>query len=201
MNKILIGLTGKYCAGKNHVAGILEKKGLPVLDVDKLGHLVIEMEKERLLARFGGGILGKDGLVDRKALGVKVFGRPGELAALEEIVHPGANRETFAWIKCQKGKACVINAALLHRSAVFNDLGAILLVEAPIITRLFRAKKRDRLPWPALLKRFRSQSKFNAQYFKGKSDIYRVYNPSGSTISGKRLENRIEEILSLLGIK
>jgi len=201
MHKILIGLTGKYCAGKNHVALLIEKRGIPVLDVDKLGHLVIEMEKERLVARFGGGILGKDGLVDRKALGAKVFGRPEELAALEGIVHPGANRETLAWIKCQKGKVCVINAALLHRSIVFDELDAILLVEAPFITRLLRAKERDHLPWPALIKRFQSQSKFNSQYFKGETDIYRVYNPLGYKISGKRLENRIDEILSLLGIK
>ena len=213
--KKILGLTGFYCAGKNHVALLLEKRGLPVLDVDKLGHKVIEMEKDRILARFGGDILAPGGSIDRRLLGAKVFGRPEELAALEEIVHPGANRETLAWIDARHESVCVINAALLHRSAVFASLETVILVEAPFFVRLLRARKRDRLPWTVLLKRFKSQAKFNAQYFTEKTDIYRVSNPSGCADFGffrareaamrqelerEKLENRIDEILSLRGI-
>ena len=211
MDKIVIGLTGKYCAGKNHVAFLLEKRGIPVLDADKMGHLVIETEKARIIARFGGDITGKDGTINRKALGAKVFGKPGELADLEAIIHPAVNRETLVWINSRKEKACVVNAALLHRSSAFGDLSAILLVEAPLVTRLLRAKKRDKLPWTAIVKRFRSQAKFNTQYLRGKADIYRVSNTSACMISGIfgsgkqkpqiKLENRIDEILSLIGIK
>ena len=204
MKKKVIGLTGYYCAGKNHVARILEQRLLPVLDVDKLGHTVIETEKERITERFGRDILSNDGLVDRKRLGAKVFGAPGELAALEEIIHPSVNQETLAWISARKEKACVINAALLHRSSAFEGLDAIIIVEAPLFVRMLRARKRDRLPWTALLKRVRSQVKFNSQYFKGKTDIYRVENyscfGSGNRSLQKKLEKRIDEILSLRGI-
>ena len=194
-DKRVIGLTGVYCAGKNHVAQILEKRGFPVLDVDKLGHQIIEAEKEKLLSRFGNDILGEGGLVDRKRLGAKVFGRPAELAALEEIIHPGVNLETLTWIDRQKEKICVINAALLHRSSAFEILDAVIIVEAPFFDRLLRARKRDRLPWLDLLKRFRSQIKFDSQYFREKTDIYRVSNPSGCLI-----KSRIDEIFSLMGI-
>ena len=210
VNKIIIGLTGKYCAGKNHIALLLEKRGLPVLDVDKLGHRVIEMEKNRLTARFGSDILGSDGCVDRKLLGSKVFGRSGELAALEEIIHPVVNRETLAWIRERKEKACVINAALLHRSSAFDELTAIIIVEAPLIARMLRARKRDHLSWAAISKRFRSQRSFDTQYLKGKADIYKVSNPSFCRAAGfsgfggqkqrDRPEKRIDEILSLLGV-
>ena len=61
MGKKIIGLTGTYCAGKNHVAGLLEKRGLAVLDVDKLGHQAIAEEKEAIVARFGAGILTRRG--------------------------------------------------------------------------------------------------------------------------------------------
>ena len=193
--KKLIGLTGKYCAGKNLAALFLAKHSLPVLDVDKLGHEVIEMEKKALLARFGEDILGNDGLINRKRLGAKVFGKKEELAALEEIVHPRVNQETLVWIESRKEKICVINAALLHRSSAFKALDALIIVEAPFIVRLLRARKRDNLPWLVLIKRFRSQRKFNPQYFKGKTDIYRVSN-----LGRNRLEKRIDEILSLLGI-
>jgi dephospho-CoA kinase len=53
---MLIGLTGLYCAGKNYVSAILKKRGLPVLDIDKLGYQVLESEKESVFARFGGDL-------------------------------------------------------------------------------------------------------------------------------------------------
>ena len=206
--KKIIGLTGKYCAGKNHVALILERHNIRVLDVDKLGHLAIETEKERLLERFGEDILSRDGSseshIDRKRLGNKVFGKPDELAALEEIIHPAANRETLAWINSQQGPACVINAALLHRSSAFEMLDAVIIVEAPFLVRLRRARKRDHLSLITLLKRFKSQNKFNAQFFKGKTDIYRVKNSVwfsfNKNSAEEKLNKRITEILLLEGI-
>ena len=199
-SKKLIGLTGAYCAGKNHVAALLEERLIPALDLDKLGHGIIEEEKERLLARFGGDILEPGGLIDRKRLGNKVFGKPDELAALEDIIHPGVNRETLVWINSRKEQICVINAALLHRSAVFDALDAVIIVEAPFIVRLLRARKRDRLHWVSLLRRFRSQRRFNSQYFKKNTDIYKVEN-SGffgfrERFLKEKLEKRIDEILS-----
>jgi dephospho-CoA kinase len=211
--KRIIGLTGRYCAGKNHVALILEHYNIPVLDVDKLGYHVIETEKERLLEHFGKDILSQDGfseglsLIDRKRLGNKVFGRQKELEALEEIIHPAVNRETLAWINTRRETTCVINAALLHRSSAFKMLDAVIIVEAPFFVRLLRARKRDRLPWPALFKRFKSQKKFNAQFFKGITDIYRVKNSVyfsffsfNKDSAEKKLNKRVNEILSLIGI-
>ena len=196
---LVIGLTGLYCAGKNYIAGLFEKQEIPVLDVDKLGYEVIDKEKVRLTGLFGGDILGKDGKIDRKLLGKKVFGKAAELAALENIIHPAVNRETNEWIAGCKKKACVINAALLHRSSAFEKLDAIILVEAPFLTRLFRARKRDKLPWATIIKRFRSQKNFHSQYLNAKADIYRVGN-SGIGFFGpkKKPESRINEILSRL---
>jgi dephospho-CoA kinase len=71
---MLIGLTGMYCAGKNHVAAILEQRGLAVLDVDKLGYIAIENKKAAVFARFGEDVKNQDGSVNRRLLGEKVFG-------------------------------------------------------------------------------------------------------------------------------
>jgi dephospho-CoA kinase len=204
--KRIIGLTGKYCAGKNHVALLLEQRQIPVLDVDKLGHQTIENEKGRLLARFGEDILNRDGSgsIDRKRLGNKVFGRQKELNALEEIIHPAVNRETLKWINSRRENACVINAALLHRSSALEMLDAVIIIEAPFVVRLIRAKKRDRLPWTVLFKRFKSQKKFNTQFFRKITDIYKVKNSVcfsfNKDSAEKKLNRRINEILSLEGI-
>ncbi|MCL2479256.1 MAG: dephospho-CoA kinase [Treponema sp.] len=203
---MIIGLTGTYCAGKNHIAGFFGKRGLPVLDVDKQGHIAIETEKKQILDRFGNDILKADNTIDRKKLGEKVFGKPAELAALEAIVHPAVNRMTDVWIDERHGSPCLVHAALLHRSSAFKQLNAIVIVDAPFLTRLLRAKKRDRLPWIDIARRLQSQKEFTSQYFSGKADIYKVENPGplGSKLScifgKKRPEDRVDEILSSLGI-
>jgi len=193
---MLIGLTGTYCVGKNHIAAMLETRGLPVLDVDKLGYQVLETEKEAIFAQFGADLKKTDGSPDRRLLGQRVFGKPEKLAALEAIVHPAANRLTDEWIAAQNG-SCVINAALLHRSSAFNKLERIILVTAPFLTRLIRAKRRDKLSFQAILKRFASQKDFNTQYLSVNAEIYRVGNPGlfGSRNLRQKLERRIDEII------
>jgi dephospho-CoA kinase len=193
---MLIGLTGKYCAGKNHVAALLEKRGLPVFDVDKCGYQILEAEKEKVFFRFGKDLQMADGSVNRRLLGLRVFGNSEKLAALEAIVHPPVNRMVDEWVAVQNGD-CVINAALLHRSAVFERLERVIVVTAPIITRLLRARRRDGLSWPELLRRFASQSDFNTQYSSINAEIKRVENPglSGTRHLNKKLECRINSIL------
>jgi len=207
---LLIGLTGTYCAGKNHVAAMLASRGLPVLDVDKLGHACLENQKAAVFERFGDDTKNPDGSVNRKALGAKVFGNKAEIAALEAIVHPEANRMTTDWVEAQGGKTCVVNAALLHKSVVFGRLDCILLVQAPWLVRLVRAVRRDRLPLAVLLRRFASQKQFVSQYLAGNADIYRVENPGiGKPVLSRnpdrrktrleyRLEQRIDKILAEL---
>jgi dephospho-CoA kinase len=208
MKQKIIGLTGIYCAGKNHVAALLEQRGLPALDVDKLGHKVLETEREAVFARFGGDIKKPDGTVDRRLLGNRVFGKPEEIAALEAIVHPAVNRLTEEWIADQNTH-CVINAALLHKSGAFSRLDFIILVSAGPLTRLLRARRRDKLSLLNLLRRFASQKDFIPQYLAGNADIYRVENPDSFQKPGDfgsacrfsaGLERRIDEILSIEGI-
>ena len=215
---MIIGLTGLYCAGKNHIGLLLEKRGIPVLDVDKLGYKVIDSETEKIAARFGKEILDSVGKINRKHLGKLVFGRPGELADLESIVHPGANRLTEEWIAgknadeipgLEKG-SCVINAALLQKSSVFEKLDAIIVVYAPFPVRFFRALKRDNCsPWE-LFRRFLCQKDFPnyqksahkdeltgkspAQLFFPEADIYTIRN-SGFYGSPRVLEKQVEAIL------
>jgi len=201
---MLIGLTGKYCAGKNHAAAILEKRGLPVLDVDKLGHAALENKKDEVFSRFGNEVKNPDGSVNRRLLGEKVFGKKDEINALEAIVHPQTDRMVLEWIASQNGKTCVINAALLHRSVVFGRLDCVLLVTAPFLVRLLRAKRRDRLSWISIFRRLMSQKRFTLQYLAGNADIYIVENPwaggflSGSAAKETKLERRIGELLSKL---
>jgi len=201
---MLIGLTGKYCAGKNHTAAILEKHGLPVLDVDKLGHKALENKKDEVFSRFGYDVRNKDGSVNRRLLGEKVFGNKDAITALEGIVHPQADRMAMEWIASQKGKPCVINAALLHKMAVFGQFNCIFVINAPFLVRLLRGKRRDRLSWLSILRIMMNQKRFTLQYLAGNADIYIVHTRGflpGSAAGETKLERQISEILSKLELE
>ncbi|MCL2229815.1 MAG: dephospho-CoA kinase [Treponema sp.] len=198
---MIIGLTGAYCSGKNHIASMLEKRGLPVLDVDKLGHKAIEMEKDRIIALFGNsfGEIHNENHLDRRLLGKIVYGNPEKLAALEAIVHPVANRLTEEWVNAQKSH-CVINAALLHRTTLIDRIERIILVKAPFFTRLMRAKRRDSLSFGEIWRRISSQKDFYAQYLSLNAEIYIVENPQRcGGFSERKPERRIDAFLG--GIK
>jgi dephospho-CoA kinase len=197
---MLLGLTGLYCAGKNFAGEILERKGFAVLDVDKLGHIALENRKEAIAACFGSDVLNKDGVVDRRALGRRVFGKPVALDALEDIVHPEVNSLTLEWINAHRDRNRVINAALLHKSSAFTMLDAVIFIKAPYIARVFRAKKRDGLPLKEIRRRFDSQ-RFDVYYSGQKTDIYYINNCGFgfySRLNRHRFERRLDEILSAL---
>lgn len=172
----LVGLTGGYCAGKNYIGQLLSEMGFEVLDIDTLGHKALDNATEQVKERFGTDCIKNDGSVDRRKLGELVFNKPDELAALEAIVHPEANRLSEAWVKQRPGKKLVLNAALLHRSSLCSQLDYILVVKAPLWVRLIRAKMRDRLPFRQIFSRIRSQKEFLSQYSEKKADIHIVRN-------------------------
>jgi dephospho-CoA kinase len=148
---MLLGLTGGYCAGKNAVAAILERRGWTCVDVDRLGHEAVDAARDAIVARFGPGVLGPDGRVDRKAVARIVFADPAALADQEAIVHPAAIRLTDARIAAAEGLAraegreprVCVNAALLYRTPQAGRCDAIIEVRAPLLVRLRRAQVRD----------------------------------------------------------
>ena len=87
-----IGLTGGIASGKSTVTGTLADLGATIIDADRLGHRTYEPGTEtfaQVVAAFGADIVGEDGTIDRPTLGGKVFGEPGAMTRLTDIVWPG----------------------------------------------------------------------------------------------------------------
>ena len=94
---IIIGVTGPIAAGKSTVDRMLRELGAnPVIDADLVVHELYRDScelRERLVTLFGPSIVGPDGVIDRRALGARVFGDAAALRRLEEIVHPVVRTE------------------------------------------------------------------------------------------------------------
>ncbi|MDR0550685.1 MAG: dephospho-CoA kinase [Spirochaetaceae bacterium] len=206
----LAGLTGLSCAGKNYAASLLEAKGIPVLDVDKLGHHALENQKNEVAAVFGTHILipsedtdASAAVVDRRALGRLVFANPAALARLEAIIHPEVDKLINQWLadisNKQQPSMCFINAALLHKTAIAKQLNFILVVTAPLLVRIVRAKKRDKLTLREILRRFANQHNFIPSTFFPNAGIIHIPNNGLGIFPAaerRQLEERLEAVLA-----
>jgi dephospho-CoA kinase len=153
--KMVVGLTGGYCSGKNEAAVTFSKAGFHLIDVDILGHKALALCTQRLSAVFGKDILGADGLVQRKALADIVFSSPEKLQIHESIVHP-VMLDLLDKEIAEHEKIC-INAALLYRFPQTALCDLIIEVRAPFFTRIRRGQSRDRLGVVDILKRMANQ--------------------------------------------
>ena len=148
-----VGLTGGLASGKSTVAGFFRELGAFHLDADRLAHELIApgggAERE-VISRFGGGILGTDGAINRKALAAIVFSDPQALADLNAIVHPKVRKEIAQRIADHESGAspaevALVDAALLVESGIDCDFDALIVVACPEPVQIARAVARGGL--------------------------------------------------------
>jgi dephospho-CoA kinase len=174
-----IGLSGKYCAGKDVCAKLFQERGFVVIDVDKVGHEVLSETSSEIRAAFGEEILSKDGKIDRKRLGSIVFADKKQLRLLESIVHP---RMVVACLRLkerheQEGvQVLVFNAALLHRMGLDRFCEVVCYVQAPLWVRFKRSKNRDGSTISAFIRRLLSQKDVCSNRFSGVEGVYVIKN-------------------------
>lgn len=194
---MVIGVTGKYCAGKNEatqrlISALSNGDSYTVIDVDSLGHRALDAEKETLVEAFSEEILSPQGQISRKALGRIVFSDPRELEKLESIVHPRMVEEVKRRIRESSGNA-VIHAAILGKMGLTRLCHAVLWVEAPLPLRLLRGMKRDNLNLFQVIRRICAQRKLTLHSLPQDVDIYTVKNSRNIGVLEKGIRNFIEE--------
>ena len=191
---MVLGITGKYCAGKSTVAALFAERGFLHIEVDHLGHEALEHRRDEVAARFGSGVVGPDGSIDRRALGRIVFSDSTALRDLESIVHPEMVRIVGERISADPDGRLIVNAALLFRMKLDALCDSIVWVDAPLPVRVFRAMRRDGLGLLAIATRMRSQADVAlvaSQHSSPGVDIMRVTNACGR----RRLTRNVERIV------
>jgi dephospho-CoA kinase len=144
----LVGLTGGIGSGKSTVAGLLRNKGATVVDADAVARSVVEPGEPalaKLVERFGAGILGEDGRLDRPALAAIAFADEDGRKALGEITWPAIGEEFERQIReAPDGAIVICDVPLLveSKAAAARPYMAVLVVEAPLDLRLDRLEIR-----------------------------------------------------------
>ena len=169
---MIIAVTGPMAAGKNYICSKMEQEGWACVDADILVHQAIEIAKDRILDTFTPYAEKKkiklarvDGSIDRKALGKLLFAIPELLTIQESIVYPIITKQIEEFIAANP--KTIINATVLYKTPeLLERCEKVLYITAPLLTRLFRARRRDKLPFTQLLRRFYTQRNLLNEYKK-----------------------------------
>ena len=139
-----VALTGNIGAGKSTVVDLFRRWGATVIDADQLvreaqvpGHPALA----QIATRFGDEILHHDGTLDRARLRAIVLARPGELAALNRIMHPLVHlrrQELLAAARARGDRIVVSDIPLLFEAADPGEFDLVVLVDAPESVRRSR---------------------------------------------------------------
>lgn len=134
---ITIGITGQIGCGKSVVAAEFARQGALVLSGDEMGRQVVERNPSllrALVARFGDGILRKNGQLDRRKLARVAFADGKAADSLNELVHPwllrGLRQRIAQARRLRRWKVLVVDAALIYNWRLEQELDCTVVVES-----------------------------------------------------------------------
>ncbi len=199
---MILCVTGPMAAGKNAVCRILEERGFIALDADRQVHGAIEKAAPEIIKTFSNEakaqnitLTDKNGRINRRELGRLLFTSKELLSKQESIVYPVIIEETKRFIQKQqeqkKEADIILNATVLYKTPELLRLCKyIIYVDAPKITRIVRALKRDRMPLRQILSRFATQKGLFSEYKKTGVPIIKITNAG----SEKKLKSAIKSL-------
>ncbi len=196
---IIIGVTGKYCAGKSSISKMIAERGYREIDVDKLGHQALNLCKKELVDQFSSKILNDDNSINRPALKEIVFSNDSQLKLLESIVHPKMVEMTLQIIHQEEesgSKAVIINAALLHRMHLDLHCDILCYVKSPLLIRYSRAKVRDNVTCKSFIRMQQAQKDIRMTNFDGNFDMYVIHNGTKNEF----IHRQVDEFCITIGI-
>ena len=171
-----VAVTGGIGSGKSTVCSILSARGIPVYDSDSAAKRLYRDDDSLLDAieeAFGRGVRLPDGSPDFRKIASIVFSSPDQLRILESIVHPAVLRDFRRWEASKSALMeevepgtvffvnkpfCVLESAIILEKPEFLEyVDKVVLVDAPLQTRLRRACERDGAEPADVIKRMGAQ--------------------------------------------
>jgi len=145
--RLRIGLTGGIASGKSTVERRLTELGVPVINADDSARAVVARGQPGLaavIARFGNGVLTRDGELDRAAVRNLIFQSPEKRRDLEAILHPLIREHMKQQTLTATGPYLVLSIPLLVEGGASRDrIDRILVVDADESHQVQRLMSRD----------------------------------------------------------
>jgi dephospho-CoA kinase len=132
---VVLGLTGSIGMGKSAAAGHLRRLGVPVHDADAEIHRLLREDRLAIgavEAAFPGVM--RDGRIDRRELGRRVFGHGAALERLESLLHPRVRQATSQFLRraaAERLPVVALDIPLLFETGSQGRCDLVVVVSAP----------------------------------------------------------------------
>ncbi|HVV01628.1 MAG TPA: dephospho-CoA kinase [Verrucomicrobiae bacterium] len=164
----LIGLTGGIGMGKSTAAGLLRRRGLPVVDTDALARDLVapgSAALNEIVAAFGAEMVDSAGALNRPRLADRVFSDETARRKLESILHPrirAAWQEAAAQWRAERRSAGIVVIPLLFETGAEKELDLSACVACSMESQRARLQargytsvqieRRAKAQWPVRMK-------------------------------------------------
>jgi dephospho-CoA kinase len=193
-SKPIIGICGGVGAGKSVAAREFERLGGLLVDADQLNREVLRRPEviQTLREWWGDGVVGPDGLIDRKRVAERVFADAEQKRRLESLVHPliAALRENMMERGAEDPKVSVIilDSPLLLESNLDRLCQAVVFVEVSESRRLERLH--ETRGWD--IEELRRRERWQLPLAQKRARSHYVINNEGSI---ERLRSQVKDVL------
>ena len=141
-----VAVTGGIGAGKSEALRAFARHGAAVISSDEIVHDLLHSDEDvraALRDRFGEGVVGPDGEIDRGRVAERVFADAEELDWLERLLHP---RVVAAYLRWRDELAdlaappavCVTEVPLLYEVEGDKRFDAVVVISAAPEVRISR---------------------------------------------------------------
>lgn len=154
-----IGLTGGIGCGKSTVTQAFHKKGIVIIDADKIARELIESNADVLdevVQSFGTIILDKSGHLHRSELKKQIFSDDAKLKQLEQILHPRIYSTIALAIENEmdsreySANYIIADIPLLIEKGYKGLFDEVVVVDCLLEQQIQRVQQRDDLPLPII---------------------------------------------------
>ncbi|NCO28813.1 MAG: dephospho-CoA kinase [Caldiserica bacterium] len=168
----IIGLTGNIASGKSAISYILKNLGAEVVDMDKIGKQIQEVNYKKVIEkiekRFGKEIIENE-KINRKKLGSIVFSDKQALIDLNSIMIPLMTeklKRTIDENRKKETKVLVVDAAILFEANWDKFVDYVWVVYVPRETQINRLIKREKITQEEAIMRVDSQESIDEKIEK-----------------------------------
>jgi dephospho-CoA kinase len=143
---VAVAVTGGIGAGKSEALRAFARHGAAVISSDEIVHELLGSDEDVRAAvreRFGDGVFGPEGQVDRGRIADIVFADPEQLDWLERLLHPRVAAAYLRWRddlarRPDPPAVCVTEVPLLYEVGGDTRFDAVVVISASPDVRVSR---------------------------------------------------------------
>ncbi len=136
---VAVAITGGIGAGKSEALYAFQNAGAATVSSDEIVHHLLRDDpevREAIVSELGEGVLGEDGVIDRKRVAAIVFDDRVKLDFLEQLLHPRVAAAYLTWREQLAAlpsppEVCVTEVPLLYETGGDKRFDKVVVVTAP----------------------------------------------------------------------